>query len=87
MDVAASPAPATDGLPQDIWIIDAGGGPVRRVADLKEDLPALTWSGDGTRIYVVGAYGMYDLSLETGEVRRIGPGVFHAQVDWAEARG
>lgn len=74
---------ATDGLPQDIWTIDAAGSPPRRVADLKEDLPTLTWSGDGSRIYVLGAVGLYEVNLENGTVNRIGEGVFHGQVTWA----
>ena len=36
--------------------MSAGGRPVR-VADLKEDLPALTWGGDGKHLYVLGAPG------------------------------
>ena len=39
-----------DGLPEDIWTIDPAGGAPVRVADLKEDLPALTWSGDGKHV-------------------------------------
>jgi Tol biopolymer transport system component len=78
-----SAAPALDGLPEDIWTMDAEGGRPQRVADLKEDLPALTWNGDGTRIYVVGAYGMYDVNLENGNTTRIGDGVYHAQIAWA----
>ena len=84
--VSLPAAAATDGLPQDIWVIDAEGGPVRRAADLNEDLPALTWSGDGQHIYVLGSNGLYDVGLQSGEVLRIGPGVFHGQLTWAEGR-
>ena len=60
----------------------AGGARVR-VADLKEDLPALTWSGDGKHIYVLGAAGLYDVNVETGAVNRLGEGAFHGQIVWA----
>lgn len=78
-----APGPALDGLPEDIWTIDAGGGRPVRVADLKEDLPALTWSGDGKHLYALGAAGLYDVNVATGAVDRLGEGSFHGQLTWA----
>lgn len=78
-----SAAVLTDGLPQDVWVVEAEGGRARRVADLKEDLPTLTWSGDGERLYVLGTAGLYRVAVESGTVDRIGEGVFHGQVTWA----
>jgi Tol biopolymer transport system component len=80
------PAPVTvavDGLPQDIWTVDASGGAAVRVADLKEDLPSLTWDGSGERIYAIGVSGLYDINLRTGAVTPIGEGAYHAQISWA----
>lgn len=77
------PGLALDGLPEDIWTIDAGGGRPVRVADLKEDLPALTWSGDGKHLYVLGSAGLYDVNVATGAVDRLGEGSFHGQLAWA----
>jgi Tol biopolymer transport system component len=76
-------APGLDGLPQDIWTIPASGGRPTRVADLKEDLPALTWNGDSTKIYVLGVAGLYEVDLENGATTRIGTGAFHGQIVWA----
>ena len=78
----AAGGPVLDGLPEDIWTMDATGGRPVRVADLKEDLPALTWSGDGKHIYVVGSAGLYDVRIDTGAVDRLGEGTFHGQVVW-----
>jgi hypothetical protein len=72
-----------DGLPQDIWTVEATGGRAVRVADLKEDLPALTWDGSGERIYALGVSGLYDINVSSGAVERIGEGVFHGQIAWA----
>jgi hypothetical protein len=60
----------------------ATGGTPRRVADIKEDLPALTWSGDGKHIYVIGVNALYDVDLTSGAVDKIGPGSFHGQLIW-----
>jgi hypothetical protein len=53
------------------------------VADLKEDVPALTWNGDGTHIYVLGSRALFDVNMENGAVDEIAPGAFHGQIDWA----
>jgi Tol biopolymer transport system component len=80
----ASPkrGPAADGLPQDLWLVDAEGGRPRLVATLKEDLPSLTWGGDGDEIYVLGGTGLYEVDVGNGALTRIGEGVFHGQIDW-----
>ncbi len=72
-----------DGLPEDIWTVDATGGAPVRVADLKEDLPSLTWSGDDTHMYVFGSAALYDVNLKNGASNRIGDGGYHGQVTWA----
>ena len=76
-------SPPVDGLPEDIWTVDVAGGRPARAADLKEDLPALAWSGDGKYIYVVGAAGLYEVNLTSGAVDRLGEGTFHGSVAWA----
>lgn len=76
-------AAVTDGLPEDIWTVDIGGGAPVMVADLKEDLPAVAWGGDGGRLYVLGVNGLYEVNVQTGAQRVIGPGVFHGQMAWA----
>lgn len=72
-----------DGIPQDVWTVDAVGGTAVRVADLKEDLPSLTWDGSGERIYVLGVEGLYELNLRSGALLVLGEGAYHAQLAWA----
>ena len=77
------PGPSLDGLPEDIWTVDAAGSArPQRVADIKEDLPWLAWNGDGTHIYVIGSAALYDVSMKSGAVDHIGPGSFHGQLTW-----
>jgi hypothetical protein len=82
-NAASSAAAVFDGLPQDIWTVESEGGRAVRVAELKEDLPALTWDGSGERIYVLGLSGLYDIDIESGSTQRLGEGVFHGQIAWA----
>jgi hypothetical protein len=79
-----TPVSATlDGLPQDIWIVTSEGSRPQMVADLKEDIPTLTWGGDGEYIYVLGVNALYEINLTNGAINRIGDGVFHGQLAWA----
>jgi Tol biopolymer transport system component len=80
-------APLTDGLPQDVWLVDAAGGRPRLLATMQEDLPSLTWAGDGAHVYLLGATGLYEIDVSSGAVTRIGEGVFHGQIAWAPASG
>lgn len=75
-------ARALDGVPEDIWTVGVAGGAPVRVGDLKEDLPAEDWSGDGKHIYVVGSAGLYDIVVGTGAVDRLGDGALHGQIVW-----
>ena len=72
----------TDGLPEDIWTVSASGGTARRVADLKEDLPAVTWGSDGMHLYALGSTGLSDINVSNGAIQRIGEGAFHGQIAW-----
>ncbi len=74
---------STDGLPEDIWIVGAGGGTARRIANLKEDLPTIAFNGDGSHLYALGANGLSDINVATGAVTRIAEGAFHGQIAFA----
>lgn len=78
--VAFSPAPSLNGLPEDIWTIPAAGGDLQSVADIDEDLPSLTWSADGSLIYVLGTYQLYAVHPETQQVDVVGAGVTHGEI-------
>ena len=75
-----------DGPPQDVWLVDAAGGTPRRIADLKEDSPGLTWDGSGEHVYVLGGLGLYDVNVTNGAIVRVGDGAFHGQIAWAPGR-
>lgn len=83
--LAAQPAPAADGVPADIWSIDQDGHAQREV-DLKEDSPALAWSGDGQLLYVLSTSGLYEVDRRTGAKTSIGEGVYHGQLTWTASR-
>jgi Tol biopolymer transport system component len=75
-------AAAAHGLPMDVWLIPADGGPPQRLTHLAEDEPAPAWSPDGAQMAVMATGGLYQVSVATGEARTIGPGAFGGQADW-----
>jgi Tol biopolymer transport system component len=50
-----SPAPAvTHPFAQDVWLVKRDGSDLMRLGEIAENMPALTWTGDGSRIYAIG---------------------------------
>lgn len=82
----AGPAPANaaalNGLPTDIWLADLASGELRNLADLQMDLPSLSWSGDGSKIFVLEGRGLLAIDPESGSDRTEAEGTFHGQLDW-----
>jgi Tol biopolymer transport system component len=80
-------AVAFNGLPMDLWTIAADGSDLRKIAELKLDLPGLAWSGDGARLFVLSGLGLFVVAPDGSSHRQIGDGTFHGQVDWLGAGG
>jgi hypothetical protein len=76
----AAAAPVADGLPEDIWLIDASGAHVRILTTLRESLPDIAWSPDGTALYVIGAVALYRIDVMSGDVENIGRGATGSQI-------
>ncbi len=80
----ASGPDETDWYRGQIGIVGAHGGAVRQVTQLTRQACSLTWSPDGSRLaYISGEWSdpdrgggdIYVLSLESGEVRNLTPGI------------
>lgn len=81
---SAAAAAAYNGLPEDIWVLDLAAGSFRNIADLDLDLPNLTWSGDGERIFLLAGAGIFVIDSAGGE-RKVAEGTFHGHIDWLAA--
>ena len=59
-----APPPAPPGTPpaptlmhpfaQDVWLVNRDGSDLKRLGEIAENMPSLTWSGDGSNIYAAG---------------------------------
>lgn len=65
---------------QDVWVVDATGGNLRRVADIAINAPSIAWSRDGSAFFVLGATGFFRVDAKTGAQQQIGDGVALAQI-------
>ena len=79
---AASRVFAAHPYAQDVWIVNADGSGLRRLADIAENMPSLTWSGDGTIVYAQGPGALWKLDAAGSRAEQIGPGVALGQIVW-----
>jgi Tol biopolymer transport system component len=55
------------GLPWDIWLVGSDGTGLHQLAAVGADDPSVTWSADGTQIFVYGGAGSFIVDTATGE--------------------
>jgi Tol biopolymer transport system component len=65
---------------QDVWVVNADGSGLRRIAELAVNQPSIAWSKDGARLYVLGATGFWRVDAASGATEQIGPGVALGQI-------
>jgi Tol biopolymer transport system component len=57
---------------QDVWLIDPrDGSGLHRAADIAENMPSVSWSGDGSSLYVFGPGFLWRLSPASGEAEQL----------------
>jgi Tol biopolymer transport system component len=71
---------------QDIWLINADGSDLRRVAEVVERTLSLSWSPDGRYIYAMGTERFRRVDAVTGEVVVLGEGAQSAGIYFYEGR-
>jgi Tol biopolymer transport system component len=67
---------------QDVWLVNTDGSGLRRLAEIAENMPSLTWSGDGSSLYALGPSALWQINPATGQADQVGPGVAPAQISW-----
>jgi Tol biopolymer transport system component len=71
---STGPSSASHPFAKDIWLINRDGSGLRRIGELAEPAPSLTWSSDGGSIYVLGGSGIVRIDATTGVVTPVDPG-------------
>jgi hypothetical protein len=65
---------------QDVWLINADGTNLRRVAEVIERSLSLSWSPDGKSIYAMGTEKFRRVDVATGAITVLGEGAPQAGV-------
>jgi Tol biopolymer transport system component len=92
-DLLAALAPGTaaahdmPGALFDLWMAPSGGGPVRRVAQLFDMQPEITWSPDGRYIAVMGALQLQIVDVATGAKTSMARPNSSNQISWGRRSG
>jgi Tol biopolymer transport system component len=56
---------------QDVWLINTDGTGLRRLGDIAENMPSVTWSGDGSSIYALGPAFLWRIDPATAEPEKL----------------
>jgi hypothetical protein len=76
---------ATHPFAQDVWLInpaDATG--LHRIADIAENMPSISWSGDGSSLYVLGPGFLWRLDPATGAAEQLRQSNDRGAIIWLE---
>ena len=89
-----APPPMPPGLPtariqtlthpfaQDVWLVNRDGSDLKRLGETAENMPALTWSGDGKRIYVIGPGHLWRLDPAAATAEQVRESGDRAWIVW-----
>lgn len=66
----------------DVWVVNADGSGLKRLAEIAENMPSLTWSGDGSTVYALGGGAWWKIDAATGLAEQMAAGIPQAQIVW-----
>ncbi len=75
-------AASAHGAPWDLWLVNVDGSGLKRITNLNEDLPFLEWAADGQSVVFIGTNGLYQMSPDGANIKKIGQGAVHGQISW-----
>lgn len=73
-------AAAAHGAPWDLWLVNVDGSGLKRITNLNEDLPYLEWDANGQSVVFIGTNGLYTMSPDGANIKKIGQGAVHGQI-------
>jgi Tol biopolymer transport system component len=70
------------GLPYDVWTMSIDGGPLTKLADVKEDEPTVAWSPDGSHVAIFGVAALYVVDANGGSLQKVVDQGGYGALDW-----
>jgi Tol biopolymer transport system component len=72
------------GLPFDVWSMNLDGSDMKRVADIKDDDPAVAYSPDGTKMAIFGVAALYLVDAQGGQPDKLVDQGGYGGLDWTK---
>jgi Tol biopolymer transport system component len=70
------------GLPADIWSMNLDGSDMKRIAEIKDDDPSVSWSPDGSRLAIFGIAALYVSDGKGGAPAKLVDQGGYGGLDW-----
>jgi Tol biopolymer transport system component len=69
---------------EDVWLVNTDGTDLRRLGDLAENIPSISWAGDGSKIYALGPAFLWRIDPVAGEAEMIRQSNQRGSIIWLE---
>jgi len=69
---------------EDIWLVNTDATGLHRVAEVAENMPSVSWAGDGIQIYVLGPGFLWRLNADTGDAEQLRQSEEPGAIVWLE---
>jgi WD40 repeat protein len=74
-------------VPWDVWLVGTDGSGLRRLAQLGADDGTVSWSPDGSQLFVYGGTGSFLVDASSGDVTRLGFIAGYGSTAWLPDQG
>lgn len=71
------------GLPADVYSLNLDGSALKRVADIKDDDPTVSWSPDGAKMAIFGVAALFLVDSAGGPTQKLTDQGGYGGLDWA----
>ena len=71
---------------QDVWLVGRDGSNLHRLGEIAENMPSLTWTGDGSAIYVIGPNFLWRLDPAAGTAQQVRESKDRAWIVWLDGK-
>ncbi len=79
---ASPPQSSTHPFAQDIWLVNRDGSGLKRLGEIAENMPALTWSGDGSKVYAIGPGYLWRLDPSAATAEQVRESGVRSWIVW-----
>jgi hypothetical protein len=69
---------------QDVWLVNRDGSGLKRLGETAENMPSISWAGDGSRLYVIGPGYLWRVDPVAGTAEQVRETGDRAWIVWLD---